>query len=196
MFHINQEALDKLFLKSSTLHAFQEDKEVPKEVLEQIYETAKYPPTCFNCQPLRIVYVQSPEAKERLFKNLMEGNIKQTKQAPVTAILAYDTKFFEHLDKLCPAYDAKSIFVNNESWQVPTASLNANLQAGYFILAARSLGVDVGPMTGANFVGLDEEFLKGTTYKSFMLVNLGYGKPEGIYPRAPRFETKEVIQYV
>lgn len=192
---VDQQALDQIFLKASTLHAFQ-DKKVPQELLEKIYDTIKFAPTCFNCQPLRVVYVQSEEGKSRLYPNLMGGNVKQSTEAPVNAILAYDTQFFEHLDRLCPAYDAKSLYVANESWQVPTASLNANLQAGYFILGARALGVDVGPMTGANFAGIDEEFLKNSTFKSFLVVNIGYGKPEGKYPRAPRFTVDEAVQFV
>ncbi len=194
---IDNAAISRLFTESATTHSFKKDKPVSKETLERIYDIAKYPPTCFNCQPLRILYVQSEAGKEKLLNNLMGGNKKQTSEAPVSAILAYDTKFYEHLDKLCPAYDAKSVYINNESWQVPTASLNANIQAGYFMLAARALGVDVGPMTGANFQGIDEDFLKDTTYKSFLVVNLGYPNDTGaFYPRAPRFDAKEVIQYV
>lgn len=143
----------------------------------------------FFLSALRLVFVKSDEAKEKLLNCLYENNRPQTKQAPVVAVLAADSAFHEHLPFLFPAYDAKSVFDNNPAWIPVQATLNSQLAAGYFITAARALGLQVGPMTGVMFDKVEETFFAGTTHKPFLVVNLGYSKPEPtVYPRSPRFD--------
>jgi 3-hydroxypropanoate dehydrogenase len=143
-------------------------------------------PTSANCQPLRVVFVKSAEAKARLKPYLTPGNVTKTMDAPVTAILAYDTTFYEHLPKLFPHTDARSWFAGKPDHIEKTAFRNGSMQAGYFILAARALGLDCGPMSGFDNAAVDADFLAGTTFKSNILVNLGYGDPAGLFPRSPR----------
>jgi len=136
--------------------------------------------------------VKSPEAKERLKPHLSGGNLEKTMAAPVTVIIANDMEFYEHLPKLFPHTDAKSWFTSNDDLIRETAFRNATLQGGYMIVAARALGLDCGPMSGFDQAGVDEEFFKGTTYKSNFLLNLGQGDPSALFERSPRFEFDEV----
>lgn len=183
---INDDAKDILFNEARTHYHWQEGKEISDEVLQQIYDLAKMAPSSANCQPMRIVFVKSQEAKERLKPHLAAGNIEKTMSASVTAIIAKDMEFYEELPKLFPHADARSWFVGNAENTEFTATQNSNMQAGYLILAARSLGLDCGPMAGFEKDGVDEEFFSGTKHKSILLINLGYGDESKLYPRSPR----------
>ncbi|NBO19125.1 MAG: malonic semialdehyde reductase [Proteobacteria bacterium] len=148
----------------------------------------KWAPTATNCCPARIVFVKSPEAKEKLKPCLAPSNVEQTMAAPATAILCYDLKFFEKLPLLSPVNNAISWYTGEgkEKAIQETAFRNATLQGGYFMLAARALGLDCGPMSGFNNEKVDAAFLAGTSWKSNFLCNLGYGDPSKLYPRADR----------
>ncbi len=143
---LNDQSLNQLFLEARTYSAWQ-DKEVPDSLLKEIYELARMGPTSVNSVPMRILFIKTKLAKERLKPFLDAGNVDKTMTAPVTAIIAYDLKFYERLDLLYPMLDAKSWFVGREDFTQETAFRNASLQGAYFILAARTCGLDCGPMS-------------------------------------------------
>ena len=182
---IEQASLDTLFNEART-HSYWEDKPVSDEILQQAYDLTKMAPTSANCQPLRIAFVKSPEAKEKLKECLAEGNIEKTMSAPVTAIIAHDMEFYEKLPELYPHTDARSWFAGKQDAIQSTAFRNGTLQGGYFILAARAVGLDCGPMSGFNNEKCDELFFSGTNYKSNFLCNLGYGDASKLHGRSPR----------
>jgi 3-hydroxypropanoate dehydrogenase len=188
---LDQVAFEQLFLEARTQNAWKEG-EVSDETLRRLFDIVKMGPTSANCSPARYVFVKSPEAKERLKPHLSGGNLEKTMSAPVTVIIANDMEFYEHLPKLFPHTDAKSWFTSNDDLIRETAFRNATLQGGYMIIAARALGLDCGPMSGFDQAGVDEEFFKGTTYKSNFLLNLGHGDPSALFPRSPRFEFEDV----
>ena len=188
---LDEAAFEQLFLEARTQNAWKEG-EVSDETLRRLFDIVKMGPTSANCSPARYVFVKSPEAKERLKPHLSGGNLEKTMSAPVTVIIANDMEFYEHLPKLFPHTDAKSWFTPNDDLIRETAFRNATLQGGYMIIAARALGLDCGPMSGFDQAGVDEEFFKGTTYKSNFLLNLGHGDPSALFPRSPRFEFEEV----
>lgn len=188
---LDQAAFEQLFLEARTQNAWKEG-EVSDETLRRLFDIVKMGPTSANCSPARYVFVKSPEAKERLKPHLSGGNLEKTMAAPVTVIIANDMEFYEHLPKLFPHTDAKSWFTSNDDLIRDTAFRNATLQGGYMIIAARALGLDCGPMSGFDQAGVDEEFFKGTTYKSNFLLNLGHGDPSALFPRSPRFEFEDV----
>lgn len=184
-------AFDQLFLQAHTLNVWQ-DKPVPDALLQRLYNTLRMAPTSMNSNPLRIVFVTSRAAKEKLAPALMEGNRAKTMAAPVTAILAYDTQFFEHLPKLFPPIpSARDMFANNTALADTTAFRNSSMQGAYLILAARALGLDCGPMSGFDNAKVDELFFAGTHVKSNFICSLGYGDSKGIYPRNPRLTFDE-----
>lgn len=187
------EALDQIFRSARTHNGFAPDP-VSDETLRALYDLMKWGPTSANCCPARIVFIRSHEAKEKLRPCLMPGNVDKTMAAPVTALLGRDLEFYEHLPRLFPHADAKSWFAGNEPAIQHAAMLNASLQSGYFIVAARALGLDCGPMSGFNSEMADAAFFAGTRIKSFMLVNLGRGDPSKLYPRGPRFEFAEACR--
>src|SRR5580700_3651387 len=178
-------AIQQLFTDARTHHAWQ-DRDVADGLLHQIYDLAKWGPTSANASPLRIVFVKSKSAKEKLLPALMGGNVEQVRAAPVTAIIAYDQKFYDELPTLFPAFDARSMFVSNPSLSEQTAFRNSSLQGAYFILAARVLGLDAGPMSGFDNAKLDQVFFEGSSWKSNFLCNIGYGDAAKLYPRGPR----------
>lgn len=192
---LNDEALDILFREARTHNGWQQ-RDVSNVLLQAAYDLTKMAPTSANCSPLRIVFVKSPEAKEKLKSTLAEGNVEKTMTAPVTAIFANDFSFYEHLPKLFPHTDAKSWFVGNQQLIDDTAHRNGTLQAGYFMLAARSLGLDVGAMSGFDNAKVDELFFKGTTFKSNFICNIGYGDASKLHPRSPRFDFDDACKIV
>lgn len=192
---LDSAALDQLFDKARTNNKWQ-PREVPDALLKQIVDHMKWGPTSANCSPVRIVFVKSHEAKELLKPHLSEGNVAKTMAAPVTAILAYDLQFYEYLPRLYPPADAKSWFTGKKQHADTAAFRNGTLQGGYFILAARALGLDCGPMSGFNNAGVDAAFFAGTEIRSNFLCNLGYGDPAGIYPRSPRFNFDEMAKII
>jgi 3-hydroxypropanoate dehydrogenase len=193
---LNNDGLDLVFRKART-HSAWLDKPVDDALLMQIYDLAKMGPTSANMSPMRIVFVKSQEAKETLKPALAEGNVEKTMTAPVIAILAWTSWFYEKLPKLFPHADAKSWFANlPENVLEYTALRNGSLQGAYFRLAARALGLDCGPMSGFDNAKVDAAFFAGTTVKSNFLCNLGYGDASKLYPRSSRLTFYEACQLV
>ncbi|RAR60411.1 3-hydroxypropanoate dehydrogenase [Onishia taeanensis] len=191
---IDQNAIETLFTAART-HNVWLDKDVSDDKLRELYEVMHFGPTSMNCQPLRILFLRSQEAKERLKPALMPGNQEKTMKAPVVALLGYDTKFYEHLPRMFSHNkDAKSLFEGKTDFINTTAFRNSSIQGGYFILAARALGLNAGPMSGFNNAAVDEEFFPDGQVKSNFLCNLGYGDASALFPRQDRFEFDEVCQ--
>ncbi len=182
---LDNNSLDILFRTART-HSAWLPKPVPNDLLKQVYDLAKMGATSGNCCPMRIVFVASKAAKEKLKPILDAGNVEKTMAAPVTAIIGMDIEFYEKLPFLFPHTDAKSWFVGNESLIEKTAFRNSSLQGAYLMLAARSLGLDCGPMSGFNNSKMDEVFFAGTKIKSNFICNLGYGDASKLHPRSPR----------
>lgn len=178
-------ALAQLFGDARTHNAWL-DKPVSDELLQAVYEQMKWAPTSANCSPARFTFVKSAEAKEKLRPALSEGNLAKTLAAPVTVIVSADYAFYEKLPELFPHTDARSWFVGNTALIESTAKRNSVLQGGYFILAARALGLDCGPMSGFDNAAVDKAFFAGTEIKSDFLINLGYGDAAQLFPRSPR----------
>jgi len=202
---LSDAALDQLFRAARTYPAWL-DLPVADELLHQIYELMKWGPTSGNLCPARIVFVTSPAAKERLRPALSPGNVEKVMTAPATAIVAYDLKFYEKQPTLAP-HNPKSreTFAASPDLAQSTAFRNSSLQGAYFIVAARALGLDCGPMSGFDNAKVDEEFFAAGKpcfgceqeffpeghVKSNFLCNLGYGDPSGLYPRLPRLPFNE-----
>lgn len=179
-------ALDQLFRAARTYNGFLE-KPVSEDQLRAIWDLVKYGPTSANALPARIVWCVSVQAKEKLAALAMPANAEKILKAPVTAIIAMDTEFYEHLPELFPHTDARSWFVGNEALAQTTAFRNSSLQGAYFILAARALGLDTGPMSGFNNEAVDAAFFADTPkVKSNFISTLGYGDPASIFERSPR----------
>lgn len=195
MSKISQADLDVLFNSARTFSEWTDEK-VSENTLKQVYDLAKMAPTAANCQPARIVFVVSNEAKEKLKPCLDAGNIAKTMSAPVTAIIAEDMRFYTHFDKLFPIADARSRYEGNPDLILDTALRNTALQGAYLIMAARALGLDCGPMSGFNNQMVDDLFFKNTSFKSNFLCNLGYGSRKKVYPRLPRFEFDEACRII
>lgn len=187
---LSRPALDQLFCAARTHNAF--SGPIDDADLKAIFDVMKWGPTGANSCPVRFRFIRTAEAKEKLSATLQAGNVAKTMAAPVTALVGYDLEFYEHLARLFPHTDAKSWFVGNDQAIRHSAFMNAALQAGYFIVAARALGFDCGPMSGFDSEKADQAFFAGTRIKSFMLINLGHGDPARVYPRGPRFEFDEV----
>ena len=188
-------ALDQLFRTARTQNAFT-DTPVEDSQLHALYELLKWGPTAANGSPARFVFVKSAEAKAKLAPALSEGNHNKTLAAPVTVIVAFDQDFHEKLPYLFPHTDAKAWFDGPREGRDKPSLLNMSLQAGYLILAARSLGLDAGPMTGFDPSKVDEAFFAGTSIRSEILVNLGHGDPASIHPRSPRLSFDEAARIV
>ena len=188
-------AMKQLFLDART-HNKWLPKEVPDGLLKELVDVMKMGPTSVNCSPARIVFVKSKGAKERLKPFLSPGNVDKTMSAPVTAIVGHDMRFYDHLGKLFPHADVKPWFVGKDEHIGMTAFRNGTLQGGYFIMAARALGLDTGGMSGFDNAKLDGEFFKDATVKSNFLCNLGYGDVAGVMARSPRFSFDEMAKIV
>ena len=186
-------SLAELFTDARTHHAWQR-KDVSDELLMQMFDLAKWAPTSVNSLPARFLFVKSQAAKAKLIPALAESNVPQVAQAPVTVIVAYDERFFDELPTLFPAFDAKSMFASNPALSEQTAFRNGSLQGAYFMLAARALGLDVGPMSGFDNAKVDEAFFKGTSWKSNFLCNVGYGDAEKLFPRGPRLSFEQACK--
>ena len=188
-------ALDVLFRTARTRNGWA-DTPVADETLHALYDILKFGPTSANCSPARFVFIRTREAKERLKPALNPGNIDKTMVAPVTVIVAYDPIFYEHLPKLFPHADARAWFSGNPDLADETAFRNGTLQGGYLIMAARSLGLDCGPMSGFDKAKVDQSFLAEQGWKSNFLVNLGHGVAEDLFPRSPRLDFDEACVLV
>lgn len=188
-------ALDQIFTKAKT-HYHWLNQDVPDALLSDVYDLCKMGATSANCQPIRIVFVKSSEAKEKLRPCLFEGNLEKTMAAPVTAIFAYDMEFYNKLSVTFPHVDAKPWFTQNENDTFVHAFRNGTLQAAYFMLAARAKGLDCGPMSGFNAQMVDELFFSGTQWRSNFLCNLGYGDHTKGYERFPRLTFDETCRVI
>ena len=190
---LTDQAFDTIFRAARTANGWL-DKPVDDGLLQKIYDDMKWGPTSANCCPLRVVFVKSKPAKERLKPALAPGNVDKAMQAPVTAILAQDTKFYEHLPFLFPHADAKSWFAGNEPLITETAFRNSSLQAAYFMISARAHGLDCGPMSGFDKAKVDAAFFPDGRFKTNFICSLGYGDPAKLFPRSPRFKFEDVCQ--
>lgn len=190
---ISEEALEQILTKART-HSAWLPEPVRDELLIELYNLMKWGPTSANSSPARIVFVKSSEAKAKLLPCLAEGNVEKTKAAPVTAIIAHDMEFYEQLPKLFPFADARSWFAGNKPFAESTAFRNSSLQGAYFIIAARALGLDCGPMSGFDNAKVDAVFFHGTSWKSNFICNLGYGDSSKLRPRGPRLEFDETCK--
>ena len=190
---LDDKALDLLFREARTQNKWQ-DRPVPDAKLEEVYNLLKWAPTSANSSPARFVFIRTAEARAKLKEALSPGNVEKTMTAPVTVIVAHDVEFYEKLPFLFPHADARSWFAGNKAFAEQSAFRNGTLQGAYLMLAARAVGLDVGPMSGFDNAKVDELFFAGTTWKSNFLVNLGYGDPAGLFPRSPRLSFDEACR--
>lgn len=185
---LSDSALDQLFRTARSYNGYL-DKPVAEPQLHAIWDLMKFGPTSANCLPARIIWCTSDEAKEKLAGLAMPANAEKILKAPVTAIVGMDEQFYEHLPELFPHTDAKSWFSGNEVLAKTTAFRNSSLQGAYFILAARALGLDTGPMSGFDNAAVDAAFFADQPgVKSNFISTLGYGDPASIFERSPRPE--------
>jgi 3-hydroxypropanoate dehydrogenase len=184
---------EQLFEQARTHNGFTAEP-VADEQLRRIYELMKWGPTSANSSPARIVFVRSPAAKATLLSCVSPGNVEKTKSAPVTAILGTDYAFYEKLPFLFPHTDAKSWFVGKKEHADATAFRNATLQGGYFIVAARAVGLDCGPMSGFDHATIDAAFWAGTAVRTNFICNLGRGDPSKLFARSPRLPFEEACR--
>jgi 3-hydroxypropanoate dehydrogenase len=194
---LSEAGLDTLFRNARTYNGYL-DKPVSEDQLRQIWDLMKFGPTSANLFPLRILWCVSQDAKQRLAKLVSGTNHDKVVKAPVTAIIGMDMKFYDHAPRLFPVADARSWFVDAEGnvgpHAEPTALRNSSLQGAYFIMAARAIGLDTGPMSGFDNAAVDKEFFAGTTIKSNFISTLGYGDPASIFDRLPRPAFEEFTQ--
>jgi 3-hydroxypropanoate dehydrogenase len=186
-------SLAQLFTEARTHNAFM-DKPVPDELLQKAIELAKMGPTSANQSPMRVLFLRSPAAKERLRPALAPGNLDKTMRAPIVAITAYDEKFYEHLPFLMPHVDAKSWFSGDPVKAARSAFQNGTLQVAYLLIALRALGLDTGPMTGFDNAKVDAEFFPEGHVKSNVLINVGYGDATKLFPRNPRLSFDQMAK--
>lgn len=206
--HVNDESLDQLFRKART-HGHWLDKPVSDETLRELYDLMKWAPTSMNASPARILFLRTPEAKQRLLPALAAGNVDKTMSAPVTAIIAYDLHFYEKLPQLFPHNPgARDLFANAPELAEVTARRNSSLQGAYFIMAARAVGLDCGAMSGFDNAKVDQEFFDSGkpvdanqqefftagSVRSNFLCNIGYGDPTKLFPRSPRLDFDEACK--
>ncbi len=182
---LNDAALDQLFRTARTFNGYL-DTPVTTAQMDAIWELMKFGPTSANCLPARLVWCASQEAKEKLAALTMPANGEKILNAPVTVIIGMDMEFYEQLPELFPHTDARSWFVGNDAMIHATALRNSTLQGAYFMLAARALGLDTGPMSGFSNDAVDAAFFAGTKVKSNFISTLGYGDPASIFERSPR----------
>jgi 3-hydroxypropanoate dehydrogenase len=187
---LDDAALDVLFRESRSKWEFT-DEPVTDDDLKAIYDLLKMGPTSANCSPARFVFIRTPEGKEKLKPALSAGNLDKTMKAPVTVIVAHDPQFYQHLPKLFPHADAKSWFSGNPDLAEETGFRNSTLQGAYLIMAARSLGIDSGAMSGFDKQKVDRAFFPSSGWKSNFLINLGHGVPEHPFPRLPKLTFEE-----
>ena len=190
---ISEQALKQLFLDARTANGFV-DKPVSQDVLREAYDIAKMGATSMNTQPTRYVFLTTPQAKQRLAPALMAGNLDKTLAAPVTVIVATDTLFFEHMPKVWHGPGAKEMFEGNVPLAQGTATRNGTLGGAYFMIAARAVGLDCGPMSGFDMAKVNEEFFPDGRFQANFLVNLGYIGATKSFARNPRLTFEEACQ--
>ena len=190
---LGDSAFDILFRNARTQNGFTNDP-VPDELLKRLWEITRMGPTSMNCQPARILFLRTPAAKARLIPALSPSNVDKVKQAPVTALVAIDTRFFEHMPTIWHGDGAREMFANNTALAEGTATRNGTLQGAYLMIVARGLGLDCGPMSGFDQAKANAEFFADGRFKSNFLCNLGYGDPSKLFKRNRRFDFDEACQ--
>jgi 3-hydroxypropanoate dehydrogenase len=185
---------EQLFDNARTHNGFGPEP-IPEATLHRLYDLVKWGPTSANCSPARFIFVTTPDAKAKLLEGMSPGNQEKTKQAPVTVIVGMDMAFYEKLPQLFPHADAKAWFVGNQPMIDATAFRNSSLQGGYFILAARALGLDCGPMSGFDAAKLDAAFWAGSKVKTNFVCTLGHGDATKLFPRSPRLAFEEACRF-
>ena len=192
---LSADSLDLILRKARTHRAWL-DRPVPDDLLRRVYELAAEGPTSANCSPMRVLFVKSREAKERLRPALTPGNVDKTMQAPVTAIIGHDPQFYELLPRLFPAADMRANFIGKPELIAATAFRNGSLQGAYLMLAARALGLDCGAMSGFDNAKVDAAFFPDGRVKSNFLCNLGYGDASKLGPRPPRLPFDDACRFI
>ena len=193
---VDDQGLDLIFRNARTQNSWQAQS-LPEELLRRVYELAKLGPTSANCSPARFLFVVSAEAKEKLKPTLGPRNVDKTMAAPATVIVGYDTKFYEHLPILFPHNpNMRQMFEGNDAVIQDTAFRNATLQGAYLMIAARSLGLDCGPMSGFDPAAVNAAFWPAGDVKANFLCNLGYGDDQAVFPRSPRLSFEQSCQIV
>lgn len=192
---VTDAVLAQLFTEARTRNGWT-DRPVDPALLRQLYELTKFGPTAVNNTPARFVFVTSPEAKARLAPHMAEGNRAKTLQAPVNLIIGMDLDFHEHLDMLFPHAPGAKDWFADEAARRESAFRNASLQGGYLTIAARALGLDVGPMSGFDPAGVKAEFFPDSNVEPNYIMNLGYGSDENLFPRSPRLSFDEAARIV
>lgn len=187
---IDTAALNQLFLTARTANGFT-DKPVAPELLREVYDLAKMAPTSMNTQPTRYVFITTPEARARLLPALSPGNVDKTKSAPVTVIVATDQRFYEHMPQIWHVAGAKENFEGNAGLATATATRNGTLGGAYFILAARAVGLDCGPMSGVDLAKVNAEFFPDGRYVANFLINLGYADHSKEFARNGRLSFEQ-----
>lgn len=190
---ISDASLEQLFTKARTANGFI-DKPVPADLLREVYDLARMAPTSMNTQPTRYVFLTTPEAKERLVPALMPTNVDKTRSAPVTVIVATDTRFYEHMPHVWHNPGAKEMFEGNAALAGGTATRNGTLGGAYFIIAARALGLDCGPMSGVDLAKVNAEFFPDGRLQANFLINLGYMDDTKLFKRNPRLSFEQACQ--
>jgi 3-hydroxypropanoate dehydrogenase len=189
----NDEALDTIFRTARSQNKWL-DKPVSNALLMAIYDLMRFGPTSANCSPARIVFLASKDSKQRLKPHLSPNNVEKSMTAPAVAVIGYDLDFPIHMPKLFPHNPGAKDWFNEPVLREQVAFRNGTLQGGYFIIAARALGLDCGPMSGFNNAAVDMEFFAGTNVKSNFICGVGYGDPSGVFARSPRLEFDEACK--
>lgn len=192
---LDDTGLDLLFRNARTQNSWHPEP-VSDDTLHKIFDLMKMAPTSANCSPARFVFVKTAEGKEKLKPALAGGNVEKTMTAPVTAIIAHDMQFYEHLPELFPHTDAKAWFTGNDDLVTETAFRNGTLQGGYLMLAVRSLGLDCGPMSGFDVDMVNSIFFPDGRFKVNFLCNIGYGDDKSVHPRGPRFAFEQACEVI
>ncbi len=190
---LSEQGLDLLFREARTYFAWQ-PRPVPPALLRETYNLARMGPTAANSSPMRVVFLTSEAAKARLLPHLSPTNVEKSRTAGAVALIAYDSQFYDELPTLFPHVDARPWFAGNEGLATETAMRNSSLQGGYFIMAARALGLDCGPMSGFDAAAVNQEFFPDGRWKINFVCNLGYGDPSELFPRGPRLSFDEACQ--
>jgi 3-hydroxypropanoate dehydrogenase len=185
-----------LILREARSHADFSDRPVPEAALRAAHDLMKWGPTTANSQPMRVLYLRSKEAREKLRPALAAVNVEKTMKAPLVGLVAYDTRFWERLPRLFYNPDAINWFRDKGAHTETNAFRNASLQGGYLLLALRAVGLDCGPMSGFDNAKADAAFFPDGRFKSNFLVNIGYGTGKGMRPRDPRFTFDEACRII
>lgn len=188
-----QVSTEQLFTQARTQNGYRPGS-VSDEQLRALYDLLKWGPTSANCSPARFVFVRSAAAKEKLLACVSAGNVQKIREAPVTAVIGMDMAFYDKLPFLFPHTDARSWFAGNDAKIAETALRNSSLQGGYFIVAARALGLDCGPMSGFDAAKMDAAFWAGTTVKTNFICTVGEGDPSKVFPRNPRLPFEDACR--